>query len=422
MVVLYCVFCFFAVYIGKIIYSNFFNPICLYSTVWGVAVLVHQSDLIVFYNLTPFCWVVIFASHLLFILGCFVGWNLKIDEKQIVIECISDEQLRKWMLIGIAVTLFIAAIAIVSNLKTMISIYGFNLMEQIVLIYGDRINETEKIETIPYLGSFIFITLPLLGCYLKRFGFHIIVIPCVILACADALISGGRGGIVFALLLFLAGYMCMGKGYELSSRGRVLFLLICLVTFVSMILFVSQERADGLKMAYATDLYRDLFGYNVALYKGLAYIAGPIGTLNEYLRECEFHFGRNSFLTIYNVLTRLGLMAPINHYQEFFSTPMECNVGTWVREIIEDFTLFGAIFFIPFFGVLSSFVYSSALSRKTITMKIIWSVFALVLALSFYDWKFRSASMWIAVLFGFLIGKYIDRKSFVIKENVLKNK
>ena len=294
-------------------------------------------------------------------------------------------------------------------------------MEQIVLIYGDRVNETQKIETIPYLGSFIFITLPLLGCYLKRFGFHLIVVPCVFLACADALISGGRGGIVFALLLFLAGYMCMDKGYELSSRGRVLFLLISLVTFVSMIFFVSQERAYGLKMAYATDLYKDLFGYNVTLYKGLAYVAGPIGTLNEYLRECEFYFGKNSFLTVYNVLARLGIMEPINHYQEFFLTPMECNVGTWVREIIEDFTLMGAIFFIPFFGVVSSYVYRIALMRKTITMKIMWSIFAMVLALSFYDWKFRSASMWIAVLFGFFIGKLIDRKSFVITENELKD-
>ena len=115
-------------------------------------------------------------------------------------------------------------------------------------------------------------------------------------------------------------------------------------------------------------------------------------------------------------------MEPINHYQEFFLTPMECNVGTWVREIIEDFTLVGAVFFVPLFGGVSSCVYSMALKRKTVTMKIIWSVFALVLALSFYDWKFRSASMWIAALFGFLIGKYIDRKSFVIKENVLKNK
>ena len=421
MVILYCVVCFFAVYVGKIIYSNFFNPICLYSIVWGVAVFVHQSGLIVFYNLTPFCWMVIFASHLLFVLGCIIGWNLNIEEKPIVVECIRDEQLKKWMLVGITVTMSLAAIAIVANLKTMISIYGFNLMEQIVLIYGDRINETEKIETIPYLGSFIFITLPLLGCYLKRFGFHVIVIPCVFLACADALISGGRTGIVFALLLFLAGYMCMDKGYELSSRGRAIFLLICLVTFVSMIFFVSQERADGLKMAYATDLYKDLFGYNVALYKGLAYIAGPIGTLNEYLRECEFHFGRNSFLTIYNVLARLGLMEPINHYQEFFLTPIECNVGTWVREIIEDFTLFGAVFFIPFFGVLSSCVYGRALRRKTITMKVIWSVFAMVLALSFYDWKFRSASMWIAVLFGFLVGKFIDRKSFVITKKELED-
>ena len=422
MIVLYCVFCFFAVYAGKIIYRNFFNPICLYSIVWGVAVFVHQSGLIVFYNLTPFCWMVIFASHLLFVLGCIIGWNLNIEEKPIVVECIRDEQLKNWMLVGITVTMSLAAIAIVANLKTMISIYGFNLMEQIVLIYGDRINETEKIETIPYLGSFIFITLPLLGCYLKRFGFHVIVIPCVFLACADALISGGRGGIVFALLLFLAGYMCMDKEHELSSRGRVIFLLICLVTFVSMILFVSQERADGLKMGYATDLYKDLFGYDVALYKGLVYIAGPIGTLNEYLRECEFHFGRNSFLTIYNVLARLGLMEPINHYQEFFFTPIECNVGTWVREIIEDFTLFGAIFFVPLFGGVSSCVYSRALKRKTITMKIIWSVFAMVLALSFYDWKFRSASMWIAVLFGFFICKFIDRKSFVIKENETKDK
>ena len=422
MVVLYCLFCFLAVYAGKTIYRNFFNPICLYSIVWGVAVFVHQSGLVVFYDLTPFCWIVIFASHLLFILGCFIGWNLNTDEKPIEAECVCDEQLKKWMFIGIVVTMSLAAIAIIANLKAMISIYGFNLMEQIVLIYGDRINETEKIETVPYLGSFIFIALPLLGSYLKKFGFNAIVIPCVLLACADALISGARGGIIFALLLFLAGYLCVDKEHELSSsvsngKGRAIFLLICLVTFVSMILFVSNERADGLKMAYATDLYKDLFGYNVALYKGLAYVAGPIGTLNEYLRECEFHFGRNSFLTIYNVLARLGLMEPINHYQEFFLTPMECNVGTWVREIIEDFTLVGATFFIPLFGVLSSCVYSMALKRRTITMKIIWSVFALVLALSFYDWKFRSASMWIAALFGFLIGKFIDRKSLEITED-----
>jgi hypothetical protein len=81
----------------------------------------------------------------------------------------------------------------------------------------------------------------------------------------------------------------------------------------------------------------------------------------------------------------------------------------------------GAVFFVPLFGVLSSCVYSIALKRKTITMKIVWSVFAMVLALSFYDWKFRSASIWIAVLFGVLIGKFIDRKSFEITEDELKD-
>ena len=106
----------------------------------------------------------------------------------------------------------------------------------------------------------------------------------------------------------------------------------------------------------------------------------------------------------------------LNQYQEYFVTPVTCNVGTWVREIIEDFTLFGAVIFVPIFGFLSSFFYASTKEKKKIADKIVWSAFAMVIILSFFDWKFRASNIWIAVFFGYIIGSYIDKKSFVISK------
>lgn len=417
MIFLYVIFCFLALVIGYLRYKNFFNPICLYTLVWLVAVCIHQSGLIEFYQLTRFCWIVIFLSHFLFVGGCLLGWFVvgkkdSYEQYGYVNEILQKHELLK----GIVLTMSLAGIAIIANLKTMVAVYGFNLFEKVVRIYADRMYDLETIETIPYLGSFMFIALPLLGCYLKKYGFHIVVIPSVILVCANSLISGGRAGIIFSLLLFLAGYFSMEKGARVNPKGRKIFLILCSMAFISMIIFISQERTLGVTLTYATNNYINIFGDNIALYKGLVYIAGPIGTLNEYLKTCDFYFGKNTFLTIYNIIAKFGLCDRINQYQEYFVTPVVCNVGTWVREIIEDFTLFGAIIFTPIFGCLSSFFYSAAMEKKFIANKIVWSVFALVIVLSFFDWKFRASNMWIAVFFGYLIGSYIDKKSFVISK------
>ena len=299
MIFLYIVFCFMMLIVGCLRYRNIFNPICLYTIVWLVAVAIHQSGLIEFYQLTRFCWVTIFISHFLFVSGCVIAWLVNTKENDSMYNIDIDESLQKKELLrGILVTMSIAGIAIVANLKTMVSIYGFNLFDKVVRIYADRVYELEKIETIPYLGSFMLIGLPLLGCYLKKYGFHIAVIPSVVLVCANSLTSGGRAGIVFSLLLFLAGYFCMEKGNRATPKGQKLFLLLSSASFLSMIVFISQERTLGVIPAYATNNYTSIFGNNVALYKGLVYVAGPIGTLNEYLKTCDFNFGQNTFLSI----------------------------------------------------------------------------------------------------------------------------
>ncbi len=418
MIFLYIVFCFLILVVGKLHYKNVFNPITLYTIVWLVAVCVHQSGLIEFYQLTGFCWIVIYFSHFLFVSGCVVGWKVGESYESTYFEEIDEQLQKKELLNAIILTLFLAGIAICANLKTMISIYGFNLLEKIVRIYADRVYELEKIETIPYLGSFMLIALPLLGCYLKKYGFHPVVIPSVILVCANSLVSGGRAGIIFSLLLFLAGYFCMEKGWSMNPKVRKIFLFLCSLSFISMIVFISQERTLGITLTYATSRYINIFGDNLVIYKGLVYIGGPIGTLNEYLKTCDFNFGQNTFLTIYNILAKFGFCERIGQYQEYFLTPVNCNVGTWVREIIEDFSVFGAVLFVPLFGFLSAFFYHLATQKKNIANKIIWSAFAMVIILSFFDWKFRASNMWIAVVFGYIIGHSIDKKSIVLSKDV----
>lgn len=412
MILAYILFCFFSIWVGLFIFERKYNPISLYTVVWTIAVCMHASGLMVFNEMRPFTWIVIFFSHFLFVAGCCLGTWINRPLPIVCYEC-NELQTRKYMLCSIVITLSLSAIAIVGNVKTMIAHYGFDLFSQVTQIYADRVNELKRFETIPYLGSFIFIALPLLGCYTKKFGFNPVVIPAFALVCLNSLVSGGRAGIIFSMLLFLSAYFCTsGKSIGLSI-GKKIALSMGLFVFSLMIVGISEQRTVGIQMSYATPLYHDLFGENIALYKGIAYVAAPIGTLNEYLGTCDFHFGENTFLTIYNIFAKFGICERIPQYQEFFSTPSSCNVATWVREIIEDFTLVGAIFFVPLFGYLSTLFYCKAISRPLMSNKIVWSVFSLVILLSFFDWKFRSSNMWIAAILGFIIGNYIDKKTFI---------
>lgn len=416
MVILYIVFCFLTFVVGRLNFKNFFNPICLYTVVWLISVCIHQSGLIVYYELNGFTWIVIFFSHLLFVMGALsarIFEKTVIEKEPFVLEDVQKKLIYRFVILCLCVSGF----SIVLNVRMMILRYGMNLFENMMVIYQDRLTDSLRTEVIPYISSFLFIAMPLLGIYIKKFGFTLLLIVGLILSCLNSLTSGGRAGIIFALLLFLSGYM-ISDGLIINrlkmffdQKRKLGYLGISVIALIIMIVAISEQRSAGIELDYATNRYTSIFGYNVPLYKGLVYLASPIGVLNEYLKNCEFDFGKNTFVAFYGFLSKLNLCDKVNPYQDYFATPSLCNVGTWVRELIEDFTIGGAIVFIAIFGMLSSIVYSRALCSGTIVNKFIWTIFALVIILSFFDWKFRTSNLWIALFFGILISRYIDVKS-----------
>lgn len=416
MIIIYTLLNIIFIIIGKYAYKNFINPISVYSLVWEVALFVHQSGLIVFYELRPFTWFVIIFMQIIFVCGCIFSLNLKTkinDNKPKFNQTIRKKYLKKFIVISV----FISGIAIIGNYILYARVYGFNLIDKITQIYTDRVNDVVSIPSIPYLGAIILLVPILIGTYFRKYGFTIWIFPAFILIFIQMTVTGGRSNFIFFIVLLILAYLLsdIDNIKTLLNSSVFKYIAIFLILTLISIIFVTNKRASGEIPVFATPLYSNIFHNNIFIYKVLTYIGGPIGVLNEYLKECEFHFGQNTFLTIYNLLANLKLCDSIPQYQEFFYTPYHCNVGTWIRELIEDFTFLGGMIFVFLFGCVISKNYQNLRKYQTMRHILVSSVLFLVICFSFFDWRLRSPDIWIVLFFGYLFCYIIDMKSGEIK-------
>ena len=416
MIFIYILFNVVSILLSKLLYRKIVNPVSLYSVVWAIAVLIHQSGLIIYYEMEPFTWFVIFFLQSIFVAASFFGWRIKcLDKVRSDVDDLSKNRLiQKKIEKYIVLTSVISGIAIIGDFFIVVSVYGRDVLNHITDIYSDRVHQNVDLTTIPYLGSFVFIATSLAGAYSKKYGFKLIVFLPLVLGGIRSLTTGGRAGLIFIMIIFVFSYLCYPKPYKakgkilaLKNSNIVLLLGGAFLIFVAFLITVKRSASGA--TPYATERFRNLFGENAVVYNFLTYVGSPIGALNEYLRTCDFNFGQNTFLSIFNVLARLGVIDRIDQYQEFFFTPESCNVATWLRELIEDFTLVGATIVVIFFGAVTSFVYKKAKVYQSIRNGIVWSILAVVVALSFFDWRLRNAEFWISLFFGYLIGRKIDR-------------
>lgn len=416
MIVVYTIYDVFWLLVGKWKYKKFINPISIYAAVWGGAVLIHESGLIRCYPLTAFTWVTIFLFQFIFSFLCFLFANgtrqpslnyFGGDEK-------IEEKYRKKVFFYICLTGGLAAVAILFNFSQIVAYYGKDVLRNFTEIYHDRIQNVVSFRSIPYLGSLSMCAISICGYYLRRYGFSPIMIVVAGLPLIETLTTGGRANLVFAFLLFFFSYHLTNKPEKIAIRkkkDRLLYVLLIL-TLCLLIIYISGLRSSGAELTYASAAYIRIFGNNAVVYKLLTYVTGPIGALNEYLRTMDFNFAQNTFLWVYNMLARLGLCSRIEQYQEWFYMPMGCNVATWIRELIEDFTYPIAIICACIFGFFVSRSYNCAWQQKESGI-LCSSIYLMIIALSFFDWRIRSFGVWIALICNYIIGKRLEKKKQV---------
>lgn len=408
MIIGYTIFNILLIIMSYRVYKNILNPVSVYSLVWEIALFFHQSGLLVFYELTVLTWVVIIGAQLIFTAGCFIFYNIKLKEqKNIIINKAVEKKLLKRYII---ITALASAVGIVGNVLLYARVYGLNLFSKLTQIYSDRVNNIVSIQTIPYLAAILLATIVLCGIYLRKYGFTIWIVISIVLVFLQELITGGRADLVIAAGLFVGAYIIADvESFSKLLKNKNLILMIGgLLMLFLFVALISNKRASGEELIYATELYHEVFGNNLLIYKLMLYVCGPIGTLNEFLKEPIFFFGKNSFLPIYNILGNMGLIERIPQYQSFYYTPYHCNVGSYVREFIEDFTITGAIISVFCFGALTSYSFKKSVKHKSVIFMLIYAMLFMAIAYSIFSWSFRSSNTWIAIVVGILCTYHIE--------------
>lgn len=402
---------------GSKLYTNKINPISIYSFIWVSVLVMYESGLLKFYELSIKTWIVIIVMQMFYVFGCYLGRKtIKLKAKQTTsndVRYLKEERaLRKTIL---TVSL-ISAIAIITNVVMSIKVYGINLLKATTEIYIDRVNNTQEFETVPYFGAFIFIAIILSGVYIKKYGVKMFLFFPIFLVCINQLTTGGRSSLVYAVLMLLAPIIFKAKGktkiqrkIKKLSKFKLSLLSAC---FLGLLMVISQNRAEGqiVSSVYASDLMVNISNGNAMFYKLFMYMAAPVGVLNAYLDNPTFNFGGNTFLTLYNFLNKFGFDITTTQYQEFYHVPMRVNVGTYIRELIQDFTIAGALIVTLILGFVFSRSFLIIITKKSYMYEIWASTLFTLIVLSFFDWKLRSSTVWIILIFGSILGLWLDKK------------
>lgn len=211
-----------------------------------------------------------------------------------------------------------------------------------------------------------------------------------------AVLSTGRGPIVFVLLL-------MGIIYFLRAKITLrAWLLITCLTGMAFSVFWVMGSAMGKADEDASGAVGDL----------ALYLFSSIPALSVYLeqtRDETYALGINTFRFIVAIFAAMGLAPPPpSLVQEFVSVPNSTNLYTTYLQYFQDFGMAGVMVFPFALGFLHSKIFYSALSTSTndYGLYLLAVSYLPLIQTVFQETHFSSLSLWIQMgLIGFILTK-----------------
>lgn len=421
MIIVYILFNFLLYFYSKGIFKEKVNPISIYSTIWVMMLVTYELKLVEYYNLTFMTWCVIISFQLAYSIGCVLGqakhktdrYSTDENPKTNIVKDIKNKKIEDRLKLVILVLAAISALGIIPNLLVLINRYG-NIFQATNIIYDDRLTGNQDFELIPYMGTLIHMSVILSGIYINRYGVKLFLTIPIVLMSMNILPSGGRSDFVVGFL-FIAFTLIYGKKVNFTKKQKI-SLTILLSSFVGLFGEITSNRSTWISVnSYMSQLMVKLVDFNPAIYKMYIYFSSPVGVLNAYLKDPVYNFGINSFGVFFSVLNKFGANLNYQRYQDVYNIPITTNVGTYIRELMQDFTLIGGIIVIILFGYIFGRFYSKLKREKSFVSEIFVCLFSTIIFLSFFMWFYRETVFWISTFIGIPIGLYLD--SYVRKVN-----
>lgn len=396
-------------------FKKWVNPITAFCLPWGLMLFCYDLKLVKYYDLDVETYLVVLIGTVVFFMSCLIGANLhpltlvitKYGHNQVDMSIV-EKKLKLWIII-----LSSAAVGVsILRLIGLVGQYGWDFYNQLARIYGEKllgIYSNSAFE-IPYSGFLIVTAVTLAGIYFSNYGFKkILLIPLIVLL-AQPILGGTKQVIIEgAILIAFSVLLSKHRNFKINK----LFLIMSTLLIVSMIFFVTSQRINYISewsvQTYATPGFQAVIDEVPALYQIYTYFSSPVGVLNAYLMNPNYSFGGNTLLPLYNLLGHFDPDLAGVRFQEFYSIPIQVNVGTMFREFIQDYHYIGAASFLAVYGGISGNLYRRYLVLEDMSSIFLNSMFLMATFMSFFTWMFRDANLLIALFVGNWICSRIQR-------------
>lgn len=392
---LYCLVCIFMILYNYKKFNKLLISINIYFMIWITMIVLYALKLIKYYDLSVQTWLVIFLATILVFAGYQFGTRIKIRgvSKK---SNITEKSLKK-SLYG---TSAIAMIAIIPNTFFLMQRYGINILSKTTQIYYDNIAGVAPM-SIPYLSAFAQVSCVFAGMYFISYGFKWFLGLPVLLAMISILPSGSRGGLILTVFFIIMPIILMMKKSQINfkkEKKKIIFIVIVVLMLFVVLTVNRSSQLDPEIYKYISPTMLPVAYASPAVFKLYQYFASPIGVLNAFIEKPEFYFGGNSFGVLYNFLNKAGMNFQYSRYQKFYNIPIQTNVGTWLRELMQDFSVVGMFIVVFIFCAFVGYYEKRALIYKQKEDLLLASVLDTIFVMSFFVWYFREGTMMVIVL------------------------
>ncbi len=342
-----------AVYVGRVWFKRWFNPLSLYSAIWGFCLFNYELRLIQYYPISMIAWFYIAVAWLALYLGAAAVFFMTLRPKQpsTVQLPINLVTLKR----AILILSMIGGVGVIAQVISVSREFG-GPVQAILLNSSDIYNArtSNEISGLPYVGSFSFAACALAGVYVGKIGkFTFVSLFPVVLVAVQLAFAMGRTGLGIAAVLFFvcAAYTPRDVRIATVRWKRIAGVVTIAAVLVGTFAFVSSYRGLGVDypgitpaldriseyVPMAPSLYSNFSGTPVAF---SMYLSSP--------RERSVGFwGMYTFGPIFRFLSKLGFPTSIPPYEEDYWTPFPVNTSTYLKNVHSDFGPAGILIF-PF--------------------------------------------------------------------------
>lgn len=391
-----------SILLGKLLFRKWFNHITLYCTIWSVSILLYELKLLPYADITLLTWFYITSSFLSFMLGVFTIISARdfsnknqimFKQSQISLPIFSDDG--KALKYSIILFSLIALYAAYQHWSVLIKMFG---SIPSVFLNANRIyrmnSEGEIKGIIPYISYFGYVAVFLSAIYTaykKKFSF-LTFLPLIAVIIKE-LANVGRAGMLFALLEFLLAFILfrhlladdLTQTYKFSKKNALIAATILILFFVISSSLVRITRGStetytgtsrGLKQL------KDNIFVSPSLY---LYLSSDVGVFNQYLSFDgeDTKFGQNTFLPVYDLLAKFGMVERPEDFQKGYFIPMWTNTGTFIRELHADFGMLGPFIGPYFIGLLITWMWFWFFEKKKLVVFAVLVYLNLIIGFSF---------------------------------------